>query len=293
MRVYAPSSGRADAESVSLPDCVRREIAADGSAAVWTPTVDGESFAIEFYLPKGVATAGLRVAVPALSHLEVEPKRIDLIRNARCPNHIDAACRTDLVSGPARRSVANYLFTTRYGKTSTCTGSLPNDSDPATQIPYFLTADHCVSTQTEASSMEFHWFFEREECGGTMVRSVRTTGGATLLASARGLATDFALLRLNESPPNGVGLSGWTTASVSLAKFTNVKNDFLYLNNLRCRKRAYGTTNAGQPECRRLKRSSCASPRPTNRCRAHRGSPAVSAPAASPCARARCARRPA
>ena len=92
------------------------QFAAPRAASLWTPTVDGESLAIEFFLPKGVASGSLRVAVPALSHLEIEPKRIGEIREAGCPNHIDAACRTDLVSRPARRGVANYVFTTRYGR---------------------------------------------------------------------------------------------------------------------------------------------------------------------------------
>ena len=74
-------------------------------------------------------------------------------------------------------------------------------------------------------------------------------------------------------------------------EFTNGLDNLRYINDLRCRKPAYGTTNAVKPDFSSLRRSSYASRQPTTRCRGRSGSPAAWAPPASPCARAKCARR--
>ena len=147
--------------------------------------------------------------------------RADGIGRSRCGNHVDAACRTDMVSSVARRAVAKYLFTTSSGRSSACTGTLLNDLDATTQVPYFLTADHCVGSQREASTMEFYWFFERTACADSAVRTVRTVGGATLLA-AEEASWDCPPARTSRCcgstglPARGVGLAGWTDATVSV-----------------------------------------------------------------------------
>ena len=220
VRVYDPDAPATTTEVVPLTAEWREELATDGSATVWTPTVVGDSLAVEFYLPRGARKGDLRFSVPNVSHLDEHPMRADGIGRSRCWNQVDAACRTDMVSSVARRAVAKYLFTDSWGRSSACTGTLVNDLDAATQVPYFLTAQHCVGFQREASTMEFYWFFERTACGDSAVRTVRTAGGATLLASEEAsftaVGTDFALLRLNRPPPRGVGLAGWTDATVSV-----------------------------------------------------------------------------
>nr|CAA6822819.1 MAG: Lysyl endopeptidase (EC [uncultured Thiotrichaceae bacterium] len=109
-------------------------------------------------------------------------------------------------------STAKYIFTTIDGFTGLCTGTLISDTVPTSQIPYFLTANHCIESQSEASSTEYYWFFERTSCGGSIPSDVvRQTGGADLLATIG--STDTALLRLRSSLPEGAGFSGWTTRS--------------------------------------------------------------------------------
>ena len=214
VRVYDPTGGPGNEAMVTLPE---GPPAAPGTlGSVWTATVDGATLAIEFYLPAGSKTAGLRFSIPRLSHLDVHPMRLIDIGDAYCSNHVDVACRTDAVSDVARRATAKYAFTTRTGRSSLCSGTLLNDLDASTQIPYFLTAEHCVETEGEARSMELYWFFERSRCGGPApTHTTRQSGGATRLAWERitevAGGTDFALLRLNRSPPRGAGLSGWTS----------------------------------------------------------------------------------
>jgi hypothetical protein len=49
------------------------------------------------------------------------------------------------------------LYTQEDGTSAACTGTLLNDGDPTTHIPYFLTAHHCVPDQVRASSIETYW----------------------------------------------------------------------------------------------------------------------------------------
>ncbi len=51
-----------------------------------------------------------------------------------------------------------------------CTGTLINDNDTCTQIPYVLTANHCVNAQMGtrgADTLEFYWFYQTPTCNGT------------------------------------------------------------------------------------------------------------------------------
>ena len=215
VRVYDAAGTPATVESVPAHQMTAT---AGGSAEMWTPTVPGETTTVELYLPPGTAPGALEVSVPTLSHLEADPKALSGVGRARC-SHTDVACATDWISDASRRAVAKYVFTSRGGDTGVCSGQLVNDADPTTQIPYFLTARHCVGSGEEASSMEFYWFFERATCGGPAPRRVtRQTGGATELAHAAhgssDTSVDHLLLRLNTDPPAGVGLAGWTTAGV-------------------------------------------------------------------------------
>ena len=179
----------------------------------WSPTVHGDTLAVEFHLP---GPAKLSFTVAAVSHLEVSPLDIaDLGDASSCT--IDLACRPDDISDIVMRSVTKYILTRSSGRSSGCTAQLVSDLHPETQTPYLLTARHCVGNQAEASSMEFYWRFERAGCDAEELHAdyERTPGGAFLLNSEthRG-GTDYALLRMKQAPPAGVGMAGWTTATV-------------------------------------------------------------------------------
>lgn len=185
---------------------------------LWSPAIPGDTIAVEVYAPAAVDPRALRFAAPRLSHLFTAPdqqdftKRLSEIGNSGSCN-IDVACAASSISAATVASVAKYIFSSSEGFTALCSGTLLNDTAPADQIPYFLTANHCISSQAEAASVELYWFFERESCGGPDPTSVTTqTGGATLLST--GATSDYTLLRLNQAPPAGVGFSGWTAAAV-------------------------------------------------------------------------------
>ena len=192
-----------------------------GSAVLWTPTVPGDATTVELYLPPGTEPGELKVSIPVLSHLVAHPTPLIIIGTPElCRQHTDVACAADEISDATRRAVAKYVYTTGRGYTSECTGTLLNDADRETQIPYFLTARHCLDNQQKASSMELSWFYERASCGGPDPEGViRQTGGATVLAAAGysppTTGVDHVLVRLNSEPPDGVAMAGWTTAGTA------------------------------------------------------------------------------
>jgi hypothetical protein len=212
----------------SWPDGAELRVHAPGHAGValltgadlkpdrphWLPTVDGDTLLLELYLPPGSDPDSIGLTLPRLSHLRATTQAMvvsrnldDIGRSGYC--QVDVACQDAGLPAVIIDSVAKYLFSDGTGRTFLCSGQLLNDTDPDSQIPYFLTANHCIDQASDAVSMEFYWFFQRARCDSPdPINVTRTGGGAILLATSR--QTDFSLLRLNREPPDDVGLSGWS-----------------------------------------------------------------------------------
>ena len=210
LRFFLPASGEV------LQTLDAREALAPNTGQLWSPVVEGDSIGLEISLPAHVDPARVVLEPSAVSHFpEGHPARKDLsdIGNAGACN-VDVVC-SDATPAAVVESVAKYVLTGLDGFSYLCTGTLLNDTDPASQLPYFLTAAHCVGNPTEAASMELYWFFQRERCGGPPPTSVLTQyGGASLLASDPEENSDHSLLLLNQPPPAGTTLSGWSTEPV-------------------------------------------------------------------------------
>ncbi|WML92314.1 trypsin-like peptidase domain-containing protein [Thiothrix lacustris] len=184
----------------------------EANSLFWSPTLEGESLGLELFLPDGGEAAQVELAIPQLSHLVVDPANNTLKSSIFKEEY--ASCQQDMAcASPAwqetGKSVARYVFTDTDGLSYLCSGTVLADSDPYTQIPYFFTAAHCINNQQAASSMDMFWLYANATCGGTDSSFVQTTGGAQLLMAKPAL--DTVLVRLNNNPPTGVTLSGWTT----------------------------------------------------------------------------------
>lgn len=107
----------------------------------------------------------------------------------------------------AARSVVR-LTMTRSGSSYNCTGTLINDTNFATQVPYVLTAAHCVDSAATAATVNAFFFYQAATCGGSaLTNAVQIGSGAHLMYV--NTTTDVALLRLNEPAPAGAFFSGW------------------------------------------------------------------------------------
>ena len=212
LRFYNPTNPE-EVYGPYLIDQIRGQMVDD---SFWSPVIESNSIAIEIFLPKGLDCDDLSIAIPQVSHLwssvlnSCGERRLSEIGTSGYCN-IDIAC-TDWVGSYAERSVAKMLFT-KGGCTYACTGTALNDLDSTTQISYFMTAHHCISTQAAASNLITYWNFQKSSCYGPNPGTVtQRTGGAELLST--GSSTDYSLLRLYQNPPSGTGLAGWTTAPV-------------------------------------------------------------------------------
>ncbi len=126
-----------------------------------------------------------------------------------------ASCNLDVMCyqewSTASNSVGHMAYSVN-GNSYVCTGTLLNDQN-STGTPYFLTANHCISTQSAASTLQTFWFFHSSACNsGIPYAGIQTIPlGSTLLYNSS--ITDTSFLRLNSQPPAGVTFSGWSTST--------------------------------------------------------------------------------
>lgn len=79
-----------------------------------------------------------------------------------------------------------------------CTGFLVNNLRE-NGTPYFQTANHCINTQPEASTLITYFNYENSGCTNNDASNRQTLSGAKLKATSN--YSDFTLLLLNEVPP--------------------------------------------------------------------------------------------
>ncbi|NVJ67864.1 MAG: trypsin-like peptidase domain-containing protein [Gammaproteobacteria bacterium] len=176
---------------------------------LWTPLIHGGEAIIEISVPKKLQ----RYATFDLTHINQGYKGIDPVSRAKSGScNIDVVCP---VADPWKneiRSVASYTFN-KGGSTFVCTGTLMNNT-ALDRKPYFLTANHCVSDQTVASSMVFYWNYETSSCGGTPdgARN-QSQSGATLRSTWSG--SDLTLVELNSAPSSSFNVhwAGWDNSA--------------------------------------------------------------------------------
>jgi hypothetical protein len=168
----------------------------------WSPNLGGEAITVEFEVPPNVPTDTVEVAVPALAHIYLDAKDVAGMQKAAGFCNKDVSCYNDPAVNATSQSVAQLDFlvgTSAYA----CSGTLLND-DRSSGTPYLLTANHCISSQTSASSLWTYWFYRSNGCDSPTIAAsaTQTKAGATLLYNSS--QTDTSFLRLNGAPPAGV-----------------------------------------------------------------------------------------
>jgi lysyl endopeptidase len=213
LRFYAPEGPVAAASAQEVRETLARNAASgdasDAAATFWSPVVEGDTLVIEAELLPGMSPESIAFSVPMLSHLVASPRDDFAFAKAASSCNLDAVCSAPTWGGESN-AVARIIFTDT-GSTFACTGTLLADKDTTTYIPYFLTANHCVSTQAIASSVQAYWFYRSTACNSAVRAPLQTTfGGGTLLYASP--TTDTAFLRLASQPPAGVTYAGWNVA---------------------------------------------------------------------------------
>jgi lysyl endopeptidase len=223
LRFYAPTEGEVvEATGAQVREAIERNLNAgeegEDARTYWSPLIEGATAVVEIELPAGTSAETFGIATPTVSHLVTSPGRNFAMPAAKAAA---ASCELDVMCYSAwsneSNSVARIAFTSG-GSSFLCSGTLLADNVPATQVPFFLTANHCVSTQAGASSIQSFWFYHSTACTVSPAVAVPNPltaslgGGATLLYASA--VTDTSFLRLNSTPPAGAVYAGWQVGSV-------------------------------------------------------------------------------
>src|SRR5688572_1659776 len=220
LRFQAPGSAElfeVSGESVNAALARNAEAGEKGPDAdlYWSPLIEGESILIEVELPAGVQAPGLGISVPHISHLVTSAaKNFEVVTKASAACQVDAMCSV-ATWGNTMNAVARMVFSAGGG-TYTCTGTLLADQNPDSAVPYFLSANHCIGSQSVASTLTTVWFYRSAACNaGVPGPYQQLTGGAALLYASNN--TDTSFMRLNNTPPAGAVYSGWYAGSTALS----------------------------------------------------------------------------
>jgi len=197
-----------------------RELA-DSSGGLWTPSIAGATIHVEVEVGTGEQASFAIDNVMEL--IDTRSTQLKPGTNDDPSCLIDVMCVGQTTPASAlnipvvQRAIAHLEFVDN-GSSFVCTGTLLNDNPSSGGNPAFLlTANHCISTQTVASSLQAFWDWHYASCVSTTVpplSSVPSSNGSTLLATAsrENSGSDVTLLRLNSIPSNR-SLLGWNASS--------------------------------------------------------------------------------
>lgn len=191
-----PAGARVFVYSKSAPDAYAgpydgRGLWNDGT--FWTPALRGDELVIEYLSPAGKQSNDVPFTVSEIAHIYKDQFTPDAA----------GACNLEVTApwANAAKSVGMLQFVTG-GLVALCTGTLLNDSN--TNLDHHvLTANHCISSQSEAQSAQIYWNYNTGDNppGGTP-----SSFGANLMVT--GTTSDFSLLRFGAVIP-GLYYSGW------------------------------------------------------------------------------------
>jgi len=191
-----------------------------GDGEFWTPTRPGERLRVEYRLSgikPGDDLSACGFVIDRLIHVYRSPVgggvgaggQGSFLGAGNC--HNDVTCFSQ--GSDTKKAVAGIGFIN--SNALFCTGSLLN-SQSGDFDPYWMTANHCLSSNSEAQSSEIYWRYETSSCNGSppSLASVPQSAVCTLLAT--GSASDFTLLRVDGAMPTAsLYWAPWSTATPS------------------------------------------------------------------------------
>jgi lysyl endopeptidase len=158
--------------------------------------VPGEEIILEYHLPPGIkwkGTIGIsQVAYDYLGLFEASSKDSRFNLSQVC--NVDINCPEGSGYEREKRAVCRIIV----GGVELCTGVLINNTNQQ-NIPLLITAQHCITNNSDASKSIFVFGYESPWCDGPDGRVVHSLSGSELLSS--NVEIDFSLVRLNEFPP--------------------------------------------------------------------------------------------
>ena len=180
---------------------------------LWSPVVAGEAIGVEITLPSRKALAAFSLRLDKVSHRTTQAA---VRKSAQCAGQVDVQCRVGLFPAGVQDAVVKIEFEVEDAP-ALCTATLLNNQ-LQDLTPYFLTANHCISTPAVARTIEARWFFEHPVCGSTAADTRRATTGSSTLSQLVTTSEDqdATLLRLlGHRVPYGAVYSGWNPVPIT------------------------------------------------------------------------------
>jgi lysyl endopeptidase len=195
----------------------------------WSPVLKANNGTVEIEIPAGVDTSLVQTSVPIVSHLFMSMSEAqstyDVTNIYRTGNTSTLACQVDVkCTNPlpaASDAVAWLVFNQTVGGAYICSGTLLNDNLNS-GTPYILTANHCISTQTFASTLYTEFKYRSLICNNAATGEyfpTATTGSALLYTA---YSTDSTLLQLYGTPSTTVLFAGWDATTAPTTSTTGI-----------------------------------------------------------------------
>jgi hypothetical protein len=209
----------------------------------WSHTLVGDQVMLQlrhYSTPSNADLASTSFRISGIGHLRPRFLGGACTYNAPCIKNL--ACETSVHAAvnDAKNAVAHMQWITG-AFINFCTGGLLADTDPNSHIPYFLTANHCISRSKDAKSLETFFLLDDRtdtvdvDCDNMNQmtcddwrnhradhpQSLRTLG-ATIKATND--TSDYTLLELNQLAPVGTAFLGWD----AMTDVANVDGSYLY-----------------------------------------------------------------
>jgi lysyl endopeptidase len=213
----------ADTSGIAKSGCSRfdpdRNVEFHGASATaagdfWTGSFFGERVRIEYLAPAGAAADALPFTVDNLQHYYLDP--VDKVARSLVGEKAAGPCHNDVTCHPEWANVAKAVSGISFvddGGSFFCSGQLINDN-AQDFTPYYLTANHCISSQGAAGSAEFFWLYQTPSCNGNppSINSVPRSNGATLVS--HNPTSDYSLMIVEGALPDNLFWAGWTSKTV-------------------------------------------------------------------------------
>ena len=222
LAVYSPGAAGVARSGSALMDPERNVEFHQGSAAqradFWTGSFFSDRARIEYLAPAAAVAAtaaepdDLPFTVDRLQHLYLDPVQQiarGLVKDAAGSCENDVTCHPEWAD--VARAVSGIGVAGLQEDAIFCSGQLLN-TQAQDFTPYWLTANHCLSSPSDAASSEFYWFYQTSQCNGTppSLSSVPHSVGATLVSTNP--TSDYTLLLINGALPDNLFWAGWTSA---------------------------------------------------------------------------------
>lgn len=171
----------------------------------WTQHVKGDTMQIQIECPPGLQATDettyvidqVSVGFTSEQEEDINPSFSESVCGTE--DWANAVCYSSHVSYTMGRSVARLLIQTSSGG-SYCTGWLASSNN------HLITNQHCISSQSEASSADFDFGAETTSCSGTNSEGCcggTVYSGSTLIRDSS--SKDYALLQLSSDAASSFG----------------------------------------------------------------------------------------